>query len=207
MKKRKKVCLFGLLLMLAFWSCGKEEPRLVLEEEEGSDRETSAAKEGGASDRSASAAAGERGTDGEEAPDGGELLVVYVCGEVNCPGVYELEPGARVYQALEAAGGLTAEADPALVNQAKLLADGEQITVCRTGETPPASAQEQGGLVNLNTADKERLMTLTGIGETRAEAILAYRREHGSFKTTEELMQVDGIKEKTWDKLKEEITV
>ena len=82
----------------------------------------------------------------------------------------------------------------------------------RLGETvPPAregqSMEQQDTRVNLNTAGKEELMTLTGIGETRAQAIIDYRQEHGPFASTEDLMQVDGIKEKTWEKIKEEITV
>lgn len=146
-------------------------------------------------------------------------IYVDVCGQVMNPGVYALPAGSRVYEAVNLAGGFTDQAAPACINQADVLQDGQQIYVysleeaaaqgvsapaAKTAETQVAVSE---GKVDLNHADKAALMTLTGIGETRAEAILAYRREHGSFSSPEELMKVDGIKEKTYDKLKDEIMV
>lgn len=146
-------------------------------------------------------------------------IYVDVCGQVTNPGVYALPAGSRVYEAVNLAGGFTDQAAPACINQADVLQDGQQIYVysleeaaaqrvsapaVKTAETEVAVSE---GKVDLNHADKAALMTLTGIGETRAEAILAYRREHGSFSSPEELMKVDGIKEKTYDKLKDEIMV
>lgn len=220
MKKRKRSFFAGLLLLLLLSGCGREEPRLILEDSAGEDspKEQGETPESEASenlpegnpDESAGTEDQPPQADGEG--QGKKSLLVYVCGAVASPGVYQLEPGARVYQAIEAAGGLTPEADPTGINQARELTDGEQITVYRLGETvPPAregqSMEQQDTRVNLNTAGKEELMTLTGIGETRAQAIIDYRQEHGPFASTEDLMQVDGIKEKTWEKIKEEITV
>ena len=114
-----------------------------------------------------------------------EWIYVDVCGAVRNPGVYRIEAGSRVFQVLEQAGGCTEEASLETVNQADLLTDGQKIRIYT----------------------KEELMTLTGVGETRAQAILAYRETHGSFSSVEELMQVEGIKEKTYEKLKDQIRI
>jgi competence protein ComEA len=149
-----------------------------------------------------------------------EKMVVYVCGAVINPGVYELENGSRVYQVVEAAGGFTEDAATEAVNQARKLSDEEEIYIPTKEETAQTglTAWEENsqsseaelrsdGKVNLNTADLEQLMTLSGIGQTRAEAILAYREEHGSFSSVEEIMNVQGIKEGTFSKIKDEIVV
>ena len=143
-----------------------------------------------------------------------EVIYVYVCGAVECPGVYELKTGARVYEAILCAGGLTKEAAQNSVNQAKLLEDGEQIyipaqeEVDQLGkETDSSDGITSDGKVNINTATKEELMTLNGIGESRAESILAYREEHGGFSCVEDLMNVEGIKEGIFQKIKDSITV
>ena len=142
---------------------------------------------------------------------------VYVCGAVHHPGVYELPEGSRVFEALAAAGGLTEDAEERSLNQASLLSDGEQITVYTREEIEgqggipgPAAAEAAGassGKVNLNTAGKEELMTLSGIGESRAGAIIRYREQNGPFTSIEEIMQIDGIKEKSFEKIKEHIEV
>lgn len=139
-------------------------------------------------------------------------VFVYVCGAVNSPGVYELENGARVCDAVEAAGGLTEKAEASAVNQARLVADGEQIYVPESAESGVVDYEvtqrtELNGKVNINTAGKEELMTLTGIGETKADSIIAYRTEHGSFAKTEDLMLVDGIKEGVFNKIKDDIII
>ena len=188
MREKRKAGLLLACVLLILAGCGKEKPRLLLEEE--TQAEEQEAEEGAE----------------ETEPEKEEVLIVYVCGAVNAPGVYELEPGARVCRAIEAAGGLTGEADPSRINQAAPLFDGEQITVPETGEEVPEGSSDSGK-VNINTAGKEQLMQLTGIGETRAEAILSYREQQGPFRTVEDLMKVEGIKEKTWEKIKEDITV
>ena len=142
-----------------------------------------------------------------------EWIYVDVCGAVRNPGVYRIETGSRVFQVLEQAGGCTEEASLETVNQADLLTDGQKIRIYTKEEAGQMEKklQEEDPLlddrVDINRAGKEELMTLTGVGETRAQAILAYRETHGSFSSVEELMQVEGIKEKTYEKLKDQIRI
>ena len=153
---------------------------------------------------------------GEQADTAGQTVFVYVCGAVESPGVYELRADARVFEAISSAGGITEDAAPDAVNQARVIADGEQIYV----PTVEEAASQQTGVggttvtkgtesvkVNINTAGKEELMTLTGIGEAKADDILKYREEHGSFGSIEELMQINGIKEGVFNKIKDDITI
>ena len=150
------------------------------------------------------------GTD-RETEEPPESVFVYVCGAVRAPGVYELPEGSRVYEALAAAGGMTEEADERTLNQAGILEDGQQITVYTKEEAasvPSAAGDISGsGKVNLNTAGKELLTTLPGIGEARADAILRYRDENGGFSNIEEIMQIAGIKEKIFEEIRDLIEV
>lgn len=137
-------------------------------------------------------------------------ICVYVCGEVANPGVYELESESRIGDALEAAGGMTEEAADTWLNLAEHMRDGQKIEVPsreRAEELAREAEQQEGGLVNLNTATAEQLMSLTGVGQSKAEDILNYREEHGGFQTIEELMQIPGIKERVFEKIKDQITV
>ena len=145
--------------------------------------------------------------------------MVHVCGAVEQPGVYELPQGSRIYQAIACAGGLSDEADPDYLNQADFVSDGEKVyvptreevaemdsplqnVVTQSGETGVPS-----GLVNLNTASEEQLCTLPGIGSSKARSIIAYREEHGSFDRIESVMNVAGIKDGLFQKIKAYITV
>ena len=150
-----------------------------------------------------------------------ETIFVDVCGAVNRPGVYEIDTDSRVFQAIEAAGGLLPEAASAAVNQAQPVSDGQQIYVptqeeAEEGASPAViqpTESENGtessadGMVNINTADASALKSLSGIGDAKALAILAYREEHGSFSSIEEIMQVPGIKESTFSAIKDKIAV
>ncbi len=149
-----------------------------------------------------------------------EEIFVDVCGAVTHPGVYALEAGSRVFQAIEAAGGFLAEAAGNCINQAQVMRDGQQIYVPTKEEAevqgwkPEEQNQEaeelkqpEQGKINLNTADLAALQTLSGIGEAKAQAILAYREEHGSFSSVEDLMNVPGIKEGTFLKIKDKLAV
>jgi competence protein ComEA len=154
---------------------------------------------------------------------GEELLAcfVHICGAVKQPGVYEIPENSRVYQAIEAAGGFLPEADEGYLNLAALIADGMKITVYTKEESETAPAWEsvfeglskqpdsQAGKakVNINTADTKELTTLRGIGESRANDIIAYREKHGLFSDIEEIMQVPGIKDGAFQKIKDDITV
>jgi len=207
---------------------------------------------------------------GEESPEGpgtesaGEpqswqtesvRFYVHICGEVEHPGVYEMEPGSRIFHAVELAGGFTREAAADYLNMAQETADGMKITVpskaeieaVRDGSSGKPEEEEGTGKtgqsakgngkagdsalsgrewiqmpdngteglsqpgtpqkVNLNTATKEELMTLKGIGEAKAADIIRYREEQGPFQTIEEVMNISGIKEAAFQKIKNDITV
>ena len=148
----------------------------------------------------------------EETAASGEV-VVHVAGAVSAPGIYTLPADSRVDDAVRAAGA-TADADLSQLNLAQKLADGQKITVSAAGETPapadnaaPSDSGQSGALININTATREELETLPSIGEVRAQAIIAYREEHGGFRTTDELMEVSGIGEKIFADISPHITV
>ena len=134
-----------------------------------------------------------------------ESVCVYVCGEVEKPGVYELPHNSRVKDAIALAGGLTAEADAAAINQASVLKDQEKIVVPATGSTKGPASASAGGLLDINAATKEQLVTLPGIGQTRAAAIISFREKNGGFRSIEDLLKVEGIKTGTFNKIKDSI--
>lgn len=146
-----------------------------------------------------------------EAP---ESCFVYVCGAVNCPGVYELPPKSRVYEAIRMAGGVTEDAGSESVNQAEYVTDGQMLRI-PTLEEELAAEKSSGntdqtvddGLLNINSASAADFMTLPGIGQSKADALVKYREEHGGFSSIEEIMQVDGIKEGVFHKIKDSIKV
>ena len=140
------------------------------------------------------------------------VIFVDIKGAVKNPGVYQMKVGDRVKDALDAAGGLTEEADSQKVNLAKRLEDQMVIVVPKVGEeaeeisagvTSKEEAKE--GKVNINTATVEELKTLKGVGEKKAEAIIEYRKKNGSFKTKEDLMKVRGIGKKLFESFEERI--
>ena len=136
------------------------------------------------------------------------VIYVYVCGQVNSPGVVSLNAGARVYEAIEAVGGMTRDALVNAVNQAEIVTDGQMIYVPAIGEEYVMEIASTGdGLVNINTAGVDELMTLPGIGESRANAIIDYRESAGGFLTIEDIMQVSGIKDSAFSKIKDYIKV
>ncbi len=137
-------------------------------------------------------------------------ICVYICGAVHEPGVYELPEGSRVHEALEMAGGMTEEAAAYALNLARIAVDGEQIYVPDAEEIQGQSILSGSGYekkVNINTASMEELMTLTGIGEAKAESIIRYREENGGFQSIEDLMEIGGIKEGVFEKIKDDITI
>lgn len=146
-----------------------------------------------------------------------KVIVVDVKGAVLRPNVYSLQEGQRLIDAITAAGGYTADADSRLLNHAQRLTDEAVIYVPLIGEEIPvfeSVISENGNpnepasvLVNINTADETELMTLTGIGPAKAEAIVKYRTEQGVFQSVEDLMKVSGIGQKTFEVLSESITV
>ena len=140
------------------------------------------------------------------------VIFVDIKGTVKNPGVYQMKVGDRVKDALEAAGGLTEEADSQKVNLAKRIEDQMVIVVPKVGEEAeeiPAGAtskeEAKEGKVNINTATVEELKTLKGVGEKKAEAIIEYRKKNGSFQTKEDLMKVRGIGKKLFESFQERI--
>ncbi|HEY4226300.1 MAG TPA: helix-hairpin-helix domain-containing protein [Pseudolysinimonas sp.] len=140
----------------------------------------------------------------------GAVIYVHILGQVNVPGLYALRDGDRAVDVVAAAGGLTASADPAALNLARFLSDGEQIIVPAVGESVPASGAGGGtalpGKVNINTADEPTLETLPRVGPAMAARILAWRAANGRFTAVEDLMSVSGIGEKTFEGLKDLVT-
>ena len=139
-----------------------------------------------------------------------QVLCVYICGAVLRPGVYELELGSRIVSAVEAAGGFLPDAATEAVNLAKRLEDGMQIVVPTTAEAEAQRkevSRQEARLVNLNTASVAELCTLSGIGEAKAEAILAYRTEIGAFSSIEQLKEVTGIGESLFNQIKSSVYI
>lgn len=140
------------------------------------------------------------------------VCYVHICGKVKDPGVYALPEGSRIFEAVEAAGGFADDAEEEALNLAEKVTDGMQIVVMSREEAAAAASEaaleaQNSGLVNINTASREQLMTLKGIGESRADDIIRYREESGGFRVIEDIMKVPGIKEAGFQKIKDSITV
>lgn len=144
-----------------------------------------------------------------ESEDG--QIYIHIVGAVKKPGVYTFQKKPRVIEVVEKAGGFTKDAVTAEINQAELVEDGTQLAIASQKDFKEKDGQQaeqtETGKVNLNTASKEQLMTLTGIGEAKAIAIIAYREEKGKFQKPEDLMNIPGIKEGVFDKIKSRICV
>lgn len=198
---------------LAMASFGGESGSMSFERSKGSDSSV----EPGSGDDSH-----DRESDGSSHKASAEFEVyVDVDGAVVRPGVYRLKDGARVSQAIDAAGGLTAEADVAGLNRASKVTDGQKIYVPTVGEQQAAAAvggAESGAattpgagssseLVNINTASAAELQTLSGIGPSMAQSIIDERTKNGAFASVDDLMRVSGIGEKKLAKIKDCICV
>lgn len=162
------------------------------------------------SDLSGASEEGQLGADVSQTASKEKLCYVYVCGAVAKPGVYKLTPDSRIVSAIEAAGGFLPEAVMEAVNLAEPIHDGMQITVpdkesFAAGEK--ALKREQNGMLNINTATAAELCTLSGIGEAKAEAILAYREEIGRFGSIEQLKEVSGIGDSLFNQIKNSIYI
>lgn len=133
-------------------------------------------------------------------------IYIDVGGAVVNPGVYKLKKGSRVYQAIKMAGGLCENADTNSLNQAKFLEDGEKINVPESIVDNNNSYNSQSNLININTAEKSKLMELSGVGNAIAERIIDYRNKT-RFDTIEDIKNVKGIGDATFEKIKSKITV
>lgn len=156
-----------------------------------------------------------------------QKILVHICGAVCNPGVYELDAGSRLHQLVEKAGGMSGEAQSDYLNLAAILSDGQKIQVPTkeevkngvfmpmmgsnvensTGAGQGIDSSGKETLVNINTAGEEQLLTLPGIGESKAKSIIAYRNEHSGFSRKEDIMNITGIKQAVYDKIKDKICV
>ncbi|MDE7476764.1 MAG: ComEA family DNA-binding protein, partial [Lachnospiraceae bacterium] len=153
-----------------------------------------------------------------------QQVYIYVCGAVELPGVYSLRQGSRLYEAVEMAGGLTADADENCLNMARQITDGEQVVILTQeealarkeagtysypseGDAVQQTSAQDAGLVNINTATAAELTTVSGIGASRAQAIIDYREKNGGFGSIEDIKKVDGIKDGLFSKIKDKITI
>ena len=223
--------LFGLLVAGAFYSCSSRDTgqKAVAAQENRAFQAESAPDMAGEGESEQSA---ESGNDMETAAlSEPEVCYVYVCGEVFSPGVYIVSEGARIYEAVDLAGGFTQQAAESWLNLAEPVIDGMKLEIPSRAQVKDPSwlaqhpygstagsgtvngagtrsaASPEAALVNINTASLEELMTLKGIGSSRAEDIIRYREEAGGFTKIEDIMKVPGIKNTAFQKIKENITV
>ncbi len=264
--------IYGLIFCCFLTGCSSGQEILItgtrtLQSEESKDAESSAAPAilDSSDDSDSQNYISENHDQGSFEDSQADEIIVYVCGAVNTPGVVHLGQGARIYEAIELAGGFRKDADREFLNLAEPVRDGERLTVLTleesaelserkgalsgagdalqagmyagsgasaggtsdlfsdssslsrisssadssscSGAAVPGGAVSSSLLVNLNTASREELMTLPGIGESKADAIIRYRNENGPFLSPQDLMNISGIKEATYSGLKDQICV
>lgn len=208
MNQRMKCIVCSMLMVVCISACGKDTAQYITFEEPISTQEPESETE--------ISQVEDVETETEET-----WIYVYVCGEVEQAGVYMLLEGSRVFDLFELAGGLTQDAALDYWNQAGVLTDGQMIYVPTKEEAEErqegwdissntsenANTNDTSGKINLNTASLEQLMEIPGIGEAKAKAILNYRETNGSFSAIEDVMQIEGIKEGVFSKMKDYIVV
>ena len=160
------------------------------------------------------AAEAAEGTVSAAPPQGRGSIYIHICGEVKKPGVYTFDKEPRMVEVVERAGGFTKKARQDCVNMAEAVADGTQLVIEAVGNQSKGEETEQrtfdnadSNKVNINTASKEELMTLSGIGESKATQILSYRESNGKFEKIEDIMNISGIKDGIFSKIRDYITV
>ena len=214
-KKIIKVLCFSCFCLLAA-ACGERENVYF-------QTETSVAGTQQNEDVAATEIMAENNADDTQTAGSDKKRFVYICGAVNVPGVYEVEQNARLYEVVEAAGGLREDAAEESVNQARQIEDGEMIRILTQEEAAQAGDEEAGegaendvkaetandsdGRIDLNLATGAELMTLPGIGQAKADSIVRYREKNGAFSSIEEIKQVEGIKEGVYNRIKDNIKV
>lgn len=214
-KKIIKVLCFSCFCLLAA-ACGERENVYF-------QTETSVAGTQQNEDVAATEIMAENNADDTQTAGSDKKRFVYICGAVNVPGVYEVEQNARLYEVVDAAGGLREDAAEESVNQARQIEDGEMIRILTQEEAAQAGDEEAGegaendvkaetandsdGRIDLNLATVAELMTLPGIGQAKADSIVRYREKNGAFSSIEEIKQVEGIKEGVYNRIKDNIKV
>lgn len=148
------------------------------------------------------------------------LVYVYICGAVANPGVYKVEQGTRLFEVVSLAGGFIDSAAIECINQAQKVEDGQMVYIltkqeqqgeddlpAQSPQTKINATDSENEKVNINTATQEELMTLPGIGKSKVDRILKYKEDNGPFKSVEEIMKIEGIKEGVFSKIKDRIRV
>jgi len=231
-RKKNIVLILGIAAILSILcGCGKDpvfinaDTLQTVAEETETDQFIEAEREKESWEESVEATIQEAEPDEEAA----EYIMVHVCGAVKKSGVYELRDGSRVIDAVNMADGLLEQAASDYVNLAAFVSDGDRVWIPTVEEAEEALAEgkevlyittfAQSGVIrgdldqkgtakiNINTADKELLCSLPGIGSTRAESIITYREQNGGFHSIEDIMNVSGIKESSFQKIKEYISI
>ena len=216
MKWKAAVC--GMVLCAMLGGCGGSGSREVTVIGRTGDGQALGTDEDSAAGKILSAGTGQSINDGAGFTEDGSItppesreIRVYVCGAVMSPGVVSLPEDSRAEDALNAAGGFAENAWREYVNLAERIEDGEKLYFPTLEEAENLAFQETGsagsGLVNINTADAAALCTLPGIGESRANDIIAYREANGPFGSCEDIMNVSGIKTSVYNKISDKITV
>ena len=210
-KKYKKyifLIIFVLCSLIYINSCVKDKDEINFEGLQAS-RESSEASESPEFNLSEDTSPEAVSTESEK-----ESIFVYICGEIVNPGVYELNYGARMGDLVLLAGGFTENANINYNNLALKLADEQKVYVPSMDEAlfaqeagMPGQSEASTGKVNINKAGIEELMTLKGIGKSKAEKIIEYRNENGGFKSAEDIMKINGIKKSAFDKIKDSICI
>ena len=208
MIKAAAVALVLLAAVVFFGGFGEESDNSINVEAAQAQTETESSMEGAETDAAADTAA--------------SMGPVYVDigGCVKKPGVYQVVEGTRLFEVIKAAGGLTPEADVSQINQAETVTDGQKVVIPAIGEGGQAEGRGEGddsagaaggitadGRVNINKADSTQLQELPGVGPATAEKILDYREANGAFQSPEEIKNVSGIGDKTYEKMKDKICV
>ncbi len=208
--------MFFLCTALLFTSCTKANGTKMYLEAKTQEQESRPAAEqpAGSTDAADRSGSGQADTDLAD-----QTCFVYVCGAVKHPGVFELPQNSRVYEAIALAGGFRKNAYEKGINQAAQITDGQMIEVLTVKEqkesgaktqgqgTDAANAQSQDDRIDINTATAEQLTTLSGIGQAKAENIIAYRESSGGFSSVEDLMKVSGIGEGVYERIKDKVKV
>ncbi len=219
-KKKITAAMLSIVISICLFGCQKKDSAYFLEEAASASHNTKMQETETQMTETQAAGTFITGTDRQQETQTA-VFFVYVCGAVKAPGVYKLEQGSRVFEAILLAGGFCEDACEEYVNQAQEIADAMKIYVptaaqVENGEWGPSEGnllqtkEENAGkpaLVNINTADAATLTTLPGIGESRAEAIVDYRESSGGFERIEDIMKVSGIKEGAFQKIKDKICV
>ena len=195
LKKNILLLVIGIAISLVFMGCGSKSKKISLGDSKTTKAQTESVEDGD--------------------------IFVHVVGEVNSPGIVKVPNGTRLYNVIEKAGGMTKNAQTDYLNLADTVKDGQQIRVISkkeykklkkkksSGSSPNESqgGKSQSGLININTATAEELQTLSGIGEVRAKAIVEYRTQNGNFSKPEDIKNVSGIGDATFNNIKSQICV